>query len=209
MTVVPRRFYRRDPRDVAPEILNKVLVRDDGRAGRIVEVEAYLGPLDPASHTFRGKTARNATMFGPPGHLYVYFTYGMHWCCNPVCGDVDEGVAVLLRALAPVDGAEAMFEARGPKIRRERDLANGPAKLTQAMGITGADDGADLVSGDRGLTIVDDGTPPPTEPAVTRRIGISVAVDEPWRYYVPGDPNVSRPLLTAPPTAPPRGRATR
>ena len=209
MTVVPRRFYGRDPRDVAPELLNKVLVRDDGRAGRIVEVEAYLGPLDPASHTFRGRTARNATMFGPPGHLYVYFTYGMHWCCNPVCGDVDEGVAVLLRALAPVEGAEAMFEARGPRIRRERDLCNGPAKLTQAMGITGADDGADLVTGDRGLRIVDDGTPPPTEPTVTRRIGISVAVDEPWRYYVPGDPNVSRPLLTEPPTARPPGRGRR
>jgi DNA-3-methyladenine glycosylase len=207
--VVPRRFYRRDPRDVAPELLNKVLVRADGRAGRIVEAEAYLGPIDPAAHTYRGRTPRNATMFGPPGHLYVYFTYGMHWCCNPVCGDEDDGVAVLLRALAPVDGIEAMFEARGSKIRRERDLANGPAKLTQALGITGADDGADLVTGDRGLTIVDDGTPPPTEPVVTRRIGINLAVDEPWRYYVPGDPNVSKPLLTASPTPSPRGRATR
>jgi DNA-3-methyladenine glycosylase len=207
---VDRGFYRRDPRDVAPELLNKVLVRDDGRAGRIVEVEAYLGPIDPASHTFRGETVRNATMFGRPGHLYVYFTYGMHWCCNPVCGDVGEGVAVLLRALAPLDGVEIMHEARGPKITRARDLCNGPAKLTQAFGITGADDGADLVDGDRGLRIVDDGTPPPTDPVVGPRVGIRVAVDEPWRYYVPGEASVSRPLTASPPARrrPPAARST-
>ena len=207
MKALPRRFYARDPRDVAPELLNKVLVRDDGRAGRIVEVEAYLGEIDPAAHTYRGKTARNATMFGPPGHLYVYFTYGMHWCCNPVCGDEGVGVAVLLRALAPVDGVDRMHEARGPRVTRPRDLCNGPAKLTQAFGITGADDGADLVGGDRGLRIVDDGTPPPTDPVVGRRVGIRVGVDEPWRYYVPGDPHVSRPLTVAPPRAGSSGRA--
>lgn len=203
MRAVPRSFYKRDPRDVAPELLNKVLVRDDGRAGRIVEVEAYLGSIDPATHTYRGKTARNATMFGPPGHLYVYFTYGMHWCCNPVCGDVDEGVAVLLRALAPIDGLDAMFEARGPKIRRPRDLCSGPAKLTQAFGITGADDGADLVAGDRGVRIVDDGTPPPTDPVVTTRVGIRVGVEHPWRYYVPADPHVSKPVTGSPTPSPP------
>jgi DNA-3-methyladenine glycosylase len=203
---VPRDFYRRDPRDVAPDLLNKVLVRDDGRAGRIVEVEAYLGPIDPAAHTYRGRTVRNATMFGEPGHLYVYFTYGMHWCCNPVCGEVGEGVAVLLRALEPIAGLPEMHEARGPRISRPRDLCNGPAKLTQALSITGADDGADLVRGDRGLRIVDDGAPPPAAPAVGRRVGIRVAVEEPWRWWVPGEPHVSRPL-TAPPTPSPRGRA--
>jgi DNA-3-methyladenine glycosylase len=187
---LPREFYARDPRVVAPELLNKVLRRGD-RAGRIVEVEAYLGEGDPAAHSYRGATARNATMFGPPGHLYVYFSYGMHWCCNPTCGD---GRAVLVRALAPLDGLEAMQAAR-PAAKRDRDLCSGPARLTQALGIVGDDDGADLVAGDRGIVITDDGTPPPPHPVVTVRIGITKATDEPWRFYVPGDQNVSRPLV--------------
>ncbi|HUH29779.1 MAG TPA: DNA-3-methyladenine glycosylase [Rhodanobacter sp.] len=186
-----RTFYRRDPRVVAVELLNKVLVGVDGRSGRIVETEAYCGSVDPAAHAYRGKTRRNATMFGPPGKMYVYFTYGMYWCCNAVCGEVDEGVAVLLRALAPLDGVEAMRLAR-PKARRDRDLCSGPARLAQALGIAGAQDGIDLVTGDGGYRIVDDGTPPPRKPVVTGRIGITRAVDEPWRWYVADDPNVSR-----------------
>jgi DNA-3-methyladenine glycosylase len=193
VTVLARDFYRRDPREVAPELLNKVLVRG-GRSGRIVEVEAYVGGVDPAAHAYRGKTARNATMFGPPGHLYVYFSYGMHWCCNPVCGEVDEGVAVLIRALAPVAGIEEMRHGR-VAAKRDRDLCNGPARLTQALGITGVDDGADLVEGERGITIVDDGVAPPRHPVVTPRVGITKAASEPWRWYVDGDPNVSRPLV--------------
>ena len=191
---LPRRFYRRDPREVAPELLNKVLVAGE-RAGRIVEVEAYCGSIDPGSHTFRGPNQRNATMFGPPGLLYVYFTYGMHWCANAVCGDEGVGVAVLLRALAPLDGVDAMRAARGPTARRDRDLCSGPAKLTQALGITGLYDGADLVTGDRGVTIADDGTPPPDEPANGVRIGLAVGKGEqfPWRWWVFGDPNISRP----------------
>jgi DNA-3-methyladenine glycosylase len=193
VSVLPRAFYARDPRVVAPELLNKVLVRG-GRSGRIVEVEAYVGAIDPAAHGFRGKTPRNATMFGPPGHLYVYFSYGMHWCCNPVCGDDGEGVAVLIRALAPLAGVEEMRAVR-KAAKRDRDLCNGPARLTQALGIVGDDDGADLVTGDRGISIVDDGTAPPVQPTVTPRVGITKAADQPWRWYVGGDPNVSRPLV--------------
>ena len=189
---LPRRFYRRDPRVVAPELLNKVLACG-GRSGRIVEVEAYCGGEDPGSHAYRGRTARNATMFGPPGHLYVYFSYGVHWCANMVCGPDGVGVAVLLRALAPVRGIEEMRVARGSAVRRDRDLCSGPGKLCQALGITRAHDGADLVSGDRAVTIVDDGVPPPDAPAVALRVGLTAGADFPWRWYVPGDPNVSRP----------------
>ena len=190
---LPRRFYRRDPREVAPELLGKVLVRD-GRAGRIVEVEAYCGSEDPGSHAFRGRTPRNATMFGPPGGLYVYFTYGMHWCANAVCGDEDEGVAVLLRALAPLRGLEEMRTSR-PAARTDRDLCSGPAKLCMALGLDRAFDGADLVTADRGVAIVDDGTPPPAQPAHGLRVGLSAGADLPWRWWVPGDPNVSRPAV--------------
>ncbi|MEO7072541.1 MAG: DNA-3-methyladenine glycosylase [Rhodanobacter sp.] len=189
--VLPRAFYRRDSREVAVALLNKVLVTEDGRSGRIVETEAYCGAFDPAAHAYRGKTARNATMFGRPGLMYVYFTYGMHWCCNAVCGEEGEGVAVLLRALAPLSGLDAMRAAR-PKAQRDRDLCSGPARLAQALGITGAQDGIDLVSGTGGVRIVDDGVPPPAVPVVTSRVGISRAVDEPWRWYVADDPNVSR-----------------
>jgi DNA-3-methyladenine glycosylase len=189
--VVPRDAYARDPRDVALDLLNKVLVHG-GRSGRIVEVEAYCGTEDAGAHSYRGQTARTRTMFGPPGGLYVYFTYGMHWCANAVCGDDGEGTAVLLRALAPVAGLDDMWRAR-PRARRERDLASGPAKLCQALGIDGSFDGADLVDNDRKVAIYDDGVAPPAHPGVSPRIGISVALDEPWRWYVPGDPNLSRP----------------
>ena len=150
MTPVPlsRSFYRRDPRAVAPDLLNKVLVRGR-RAGRIVEVEAYCGTIDPGSHAYRGRTNRNATMFGRPGLLYVYFTYGMHFCANAVCGEEGEGLAVLLRGLTPLSGLGQMRRHR-PAARRDADLCSGPAKLCAAFGLGRAFDGADLVTGDRG-----------------------------------------------------------
>ncbi len=187
-------FYRRDPLEVAPDLLGKRFVHhhpDGDRSGRIVEVEAYLGARDPAAHTYRGRTERNATMFGPGGLLYVYFSYGVHWCANVVCGEPDDGVAVLLRALEPVEGLDAMYRDRGPAARRHRDLCSGPGKLTQALGLSGEHDGADLVVG-RPVTIVDDDTPPPSSVVQTTRVGISVAAEEPWRFYVAGNPNLSR-----------------
>jgi DNA-3-methyladenine glycosylase len=187
---VPRWFYRRDSRVVGVALLNKVLQGPDGRSGRIVEVEAYCGKFDPAAHTYLRRTPRNATMFGPPGHLYVYFTYGLHWCCNAVCGEVDEGIGVLLRALVPLTGLDVMRAAR-PKAHRDRDLCSGPARLTQALGITGTHDGADLVSGREGFCIVDDGVAPPDDPIAATRIGVSRGGDALWRWYVPEDPNVS------------------
>jgi DNA-3-methyladenine glycosylase len=183
-----------DPVDIAPFLLNKVLAYGD-RAGRIVEVEAYKGAIDAASHAYRGKTARTAVMFGPPGFLYVYFTYGMHWCANVVTGPEGQASALLLRALAPLRGLDEMRQARAAA-RRDRDLCNGPAKLCQALGITGAENGIDLLARGRGASsgvrLLDDGTPPPKSPGQGKRIGISVAKDEPWRFWVVGDENVSR-----------------
>ena len=131
-------------------------------------------------------------MFGPPGSLYVYFTYGMHFCANVVCMPEGTAEAVLLRALAPVAGLEAMRGGAPPGRRATSTLTSGPAKLCQAMGITRADDGADLVTGTAGLRVVDDGVAPPTVPARSGRVGIRHAAELPWRWWVPGDPNVSK-----------------
>ncbi len=186
----------RDPRLVAPDLLGLVL-RNGERAGRIVEVEAYCGAEDPASHTYRGRTARNATMFGRAGLLYVYRSYGLHWCANVVCGRQDEGVAVLLRALQPVAGLEEMRKARTASRRpgappvADRDLCRGPGRLCQALAVEASHDGADLLTGDRGPRIEDDGwRPEAVEQGV--RIGIKVAADRAWRWWVAGAPEVSR-----------------
>jgi DNA-3-methyladenine glycosylase len=193
--VLPRSFYARDSRELAPLLLNKLLVTktDDGvrLAARLVEVEAYCGSDDAGSHAFRGMTPRTEVMFGRPGRLYVYFTYGMHWCANVVATKDGDAAAVLLRAAAPVDGIEVMRERR-VKARRDRDLLAGPARLCQAFGMTGADNGADLVRGD--IRIYDDGVAPPDAPGISTRIGLTPGKgdEHPWRYYVPGDPNLSR-----------------
>ena len=165
-------------------------------AGRIVETEAY-EPGDPASHSFRGITARNAVMFGPAGRLYVYFTYGNHWMLNAVTGASSEGSAVLLRALEPLEGLPLMATAR----RRERplDLCSGPGKLAQAMGVDGTFDGADLV---RGPSVwIETGTPVARDLVGTSiRVGVRVGLDRTWRFFVAGDPFVSRGRPGPPPT---------
>jgi len=187
----------RDPRLVAPDLLGLVL-RHGRRAGRIVEVEAYPGRHDPASHTYRGRTARNATMFGPAGLLYVYRSYGLHWCANVVCGAEGEGVAVLLRALQPLEGIDEMRTDRtarhrpGARPLADRELCRGPGCLCQALAIKGEHDGTHLLAGSKDVSLEDDGWRPSLV-AQGRRVGISVAVDEPWRWWVAGAPEVSGP----------------
>ena len=185
---LPLRFFARDPLEVAPDLLNK-LIAHDRRVGRIVEVEAYRGADDPASHAFRGLTPRNRVMFGPAGRLYVYRSYGIHWCANVVCGTDGVAGAVLLRAVEPVRGLGAMRGDR-PKAKRDADLGAGPGKLCAAMGITGDHDGVDLRKGP--VRLLDDGVAPPERPAQGVRVGISRAVEHPWRYGVAGSPALSR-----------------
>jgi DNA-3-methyladenine glycosylase len=192
MKPLPRAFYERSVLVVARDVLGRVLVHDGpgGRtAGRIVEVEAYRGADDPASHAWRGRTARNATMFGPAGHAYVYFTYGMHHCLNLVVGPVGAAAAVLVRALEPVEGLDLMRARRGP-VPDER-LARGPGCVAQALGIGGGDDGLDLT---RGPLWLGDAAPR-REGRIVRgpRIGIRVAVERPWRFWLEGHPCVSGP----------------
>jgi len=188
--VLPRSFFARDALDVAPDLLQKIV--EAGRCeGRIVEVEAYRGREDPGSHGFRGPTPRTEVMFGPPGHLYVYFTYGMHWCANVVCGRDGECSAVLLRAAAPVAGLELM-RSRRPAARRDRDLCSGPAKLCQALAIDGVLDGIDVCAADSPVRFLDDGVAPPDDPGCSTRIGLSAGADLPWRFTVADDPNLSR-----------------
>jgi DNA-3-methyladenine glycosylase len=158
----------------------------DGVGGVLVETEAY-APDDPASHAFGGRTPRNAVMFGPPGHLYVYRSYGIHWCANVVCGAEGVGAAVLLRALEPVAGVEEMQRRRG--LEDPRLLAAGPGRLTQALGLAGEHDGADL-TGPPFVLRPPDG---PRDVTASPRVGITRAVDLPWRYSLAGSSFVSRP----------------
>ena len=180
--MLTRAWFDRAADVVAPDLLNKVLsVESDGgiASGRIIETEAYL-PDDPASHAFNGQTDRNRVMFGRAGHLYVYLSYGIHRCANVVTGPEGSGQAVLIRAVTPIDGLEIMRERRG---RPDRQLADGPGKLCQALGIDLVHDGIDLL-GNRHVAILDDGTPPPVAPLTGPRVGITKAVDLPWRFRV-------------------------
>jgi DNA-3-methyladenine glycosylase len=188
--IVPRSFYGRAPEVVAPELLNKVLVVGR-RAARIVEVEAYRGTDDPASHAFRGPTPRAAIMFGPPGRLYVYRSYGVHWCVNVVAHTHDVAGAVLVRAAEPVAGLGAIRAAR-PAARRDRDLLAGPGRLCAGLGIGPQHLGLDVASPRSTVRVLDDGTPAPERPDIGPRVGISQAVDLPLRFSVPGHPHRSR-----------------
>lgn len=168
-------------------LLNKLVVRGEC-AARIVEVEAYGDVDDPGSHAGRRRTARNDPMFLPAGHWYVYFTYGMHWCVNVVCGVEGVAAAVLIRAAEPLAGVDAMWERR-PSAKRERDLCRGPARLCTALGIDGSLNTTLTARGP--LLLTDDGVAPPEVPGVSTRIGISNGTDLPWRWFVEGNPFVS------------------
>ena len=194
---IPRKFFDRDPRVVSPELLGKVLVRRQGRkllVGRIVEVEAYLGEDDPAAHSAAGRTKRNAVLFGPPGYVYVYFIYGNHYCLNVSCLPDGTGAGILFRALEPLLGVEEMARARCVEIASPRDLpklTSGPGRLAEAFGITRErDNEKDLTDMKSDLFVADDGFPAPKVIA-TKRIGITKAVDHPFRFIVAGSPFVS------------------
>jgi len=186
--LIDRAFYDRPVLEVARDLLGAVLVHHDV-AVRLTEVEAYAGGHDPASHAFRGPTPRNAVMFGPGGHAYVYFTYGMHFCVNLVCGPEAQASAVLLRAGEVIDGIDCA-RLRRPGAR-DRDLARGPARLTVALGIDRALDGADVTRADSPLRVLR-GDPVPDE-QVRRgpRVGVSSAAELPWRMWIDGEPTVS------------------
>lgn len=198
MRRLPKSFYQRDSLLVARDLIGCLFVVDKpgGRVGvRLVETEAYRGVDDPGSHGYRGMTDRTRTMFGPPGRLYVYFTYGMHWCANVVCGDEGVCMAVLLRAGEPVFGQDLMRERR-PGIADDRLLAAGPARLAQAMGLGKGDDGMSLLRGGQGWCVEDGETLRirTGDIAATERIGLSPGRGDelPWRFVLAGHPHASR-----------------
>jgi DNA-3-methyladenine glycosylase len=175
--------------EVAPDLLGCVLWSSDTVAVRLTEVEAYEGPLDPASHAYRGQTPRNAVMFGPPGYAYVYFTYGMHFCVNLVCQPVGTASAVLLRAGEIVSGVDLARSRRGASVS-DRDLARGPARLCQALGIDRSLNGASVLVPGGALWLDSSGAsagPVRSGP----RVGIREAAEIPWRFWLDGDPTVS------------------
>ena len=180
-----RALLERPVLEVAPLLLGATL-RNGDVACRLTEVEAYDGSNDPGSHAYRGPTPRNAVMFGPAGHLYVYFTYGMHWCANVVCGREGSASAVLLRAGEIVDGVQTA-RSRRSAARADRDLARGPARLCQALGIGRDHNGHDLAAAP--LTLEPGNAP--REVRTGPRVGLRAASDRPWRFYLPDEPTVS------------------
>lgn len=199
--LLPRAFFNRDPRTVARELLGKLIVRTEGGkrlAGRVVEVEAYLGVGDLAAHAAAGQTERNAVLWGPPGHAYIYFIYGVHYCLNISCLPDGRAGCVLIRALEPVSGLREMAKAREldnlefNSLRELRKLASGPGRLCEAMGITRPrDNGKDMVAKRTDLQVMDDGFKV-RETGVTPRIGITKSAELPLRYIVSNSPYLSR-----------------
>ncbi len=193
-SVLPASFYARSPLLVAADILGCLLVREwagQRLAGRIVEVEAYFGAEDAASHAYRGATDRNRVMFGPPGCAYIYFVYGMHFCLNAVTGRVGEASAVLIRALEPLAGIETMRQRRGQD--NERALCSGPGKLCQALAIDRALNGCDLTLG-VGLWL-EPGYPTAGDICTGPRVGVrgdDHALSVPWRFWLAGNLHISR-----------------
>jgi DNA-3-methyladenine glycosylase len=197
MQKLPISFYTRNVQIVAKELLGKIFVRKYSSrflSGRIVEVEAYDGSVDESAHSFIGKTKRNEVMFNGGGLLYVYFTYGMHFCANVVTGKVNEGCAVLIRAVEPIDGIDLMSQNRFHKIslseKEKLNLTNGPAKFCQAFAITKEQNGISLLSDE--IFIVNANKINPSEIVNSKRIGIKKSVDLPWRYFIKDNPFVSK-----------------
>lgn len=194
-TPLPRHFFDRPVLEVAPDLLGRTLVRRTAEGTielRLTEVEAYAGDIDPGSHAFRGRTARNDVMFGPPGHAYVYFTYGMWHCLNLVCGPVGRASGVLLRAGEILSGAEQVRKRR-LSARNDKELAKGPARLATGLAVDRALNGTDVCSGhDAPLSILT-GTPPPSDLVRNGpRTGVGGdGAPHPWRYWIDGDPTVS------------------
>jgi DNA-3-methyladenine glycosylase len=185
-----RPFFERYTPDVARELLGCLLVRRIGRrtlSGRIVEVEAYRGSDDPASHSYRGATKRSSIMFGEGGHVYVFFSYGFHWCLNFTTEEEGQPGGVLIRALEPVDGVEEMARNRG--VSEVGRLTDGPGKLTKALSIDGDFNGEDLVKSRRLYVL---GREEPVRVGASARIGISRGLEQQWRYFVEGNPFVSK-----------------
>jgi DNA-3-methyladenine glycosylase len=201
-----RDFFARNARRVAREILGKVLVRETGRerlTGRIVEVEAYLGVNDPAAHAAAGKTLRNAVLFGPPGHAYIYFIYGNHYCLNVSCESDGRAGSLLFRALEPLTGIDEMARARGLKLYNDNGLSekdlpkltSGPGRLCEAFRITrDRDNGCDLTTAESGLWLGDDGFRA-RGIVLSPRIGITKAAEQPLRYFLGGNRFVSGPKV--------------
>ena len=190
-------FYSRELLTVAKDLLGKIFVKANGKnwlIGKIVEVEAYHGDFDEAAHSFKGKTKRTEIMFEAGGYLYVYFTYGVHYCCNVVTGKKGQGTAVLIRAIEPISGIDKMIKNRfGRKLKNEKEIINltsGPGKICQAFNINKSHSGIDL-TGDK-IFILEGEKIKKQDIGVSRRIGISKSVELPWRFFIKNNPYLSR-----------------